>query len=191
MQKGVNVDELTKEEIEDILTPKQRIWAHEYIVDWNASRAARAAGYKENSAHDMGLQNKKRPIIARYIELIKDDIAKNVGISKQMLINELKSLAFSSIANLHDTWITRKEFDSLSPEDKAAIQEINTSVKKIKVDGEEQPIDVEYVKIKLHDKRGAIQDILKAMGWNEPDKLKVTGEMTNIINLGEGIKPED
>jgi len=46
-----------------------------------------------------------------------------------MVMEEHKKLAFSSIANLHNTWITRKEFEELTEDQKACISEITTQVK--------------------------------------------------------------
>ena len=38
----------------DKLTPKQRFFVAEYIVDWNATRAAVAAGYSKKTANEQG-----------------------------------------------------------------------------------------------------------------------------------------
>lgn len=46
-------------------------------------------------------------------------------------------------------------------------------------------------KLKLHDKRGAIQDILKAMGWNEAEKIEHSGEINNESKIEVIINSED
>lgn len=90
----------TLEELEKKLTDKERIWCHEYIIDWNKSRAARVAGYSEESAKDIGYQNSTKLYIQQYLDFIKDDIAKEAGISKLSLINELKLIAFSNLPKI-------------------------------------------------------------------------------------------
>lgn len=49
------------------LTPKQRAFVREYIVDKNASAAARRAGYSANTAGFIGYENLKKPQIAEAI----------------------------------------------------------------------------------------------------------------------------
>lgn len=184
-------EEYTLEELQEKLTEKERIFCHEYIIDWNGARAARAAAYSEKTAKQIASENLTKPYMQQYIDFIKDDIAKEANISKLSLISELKKIAFSSVTDLSNDWITRKDFEELkkdNPEVLDAISELNTQIRKINVEGSETPIEVEYVKIKLHDKTKAIQDILKAMGWNEPDKVDVTSggeKLKQVFQIGD------
>lgn len=50
------------------LTSKQRIFVAEYVRDFNATRAARAAGYSEKTAYAIGWANLQKPEIAEEIE---------------------------------------------------------------------------------------------------------------------------
>ena len=184
----------TKKELEKMLTTKQKIFCHEYIIDWNAARSAKAAGYSGKTAKEIGCENLTKPNIQRYLDIIKDDVAKEAGISKLSLILELKKIAYSSIARLHNNWITRKEFEELkeaNPDILDAIQEIDTKIHRTQdKDGNDINVVTEYVKIKFYDKQKAIQDIMKAMGWNEPEKVDVTtqGEkVTQIYKIGDQI----
>jgi phage terminase small subunit len=52
------------------LTNKQRIFVAEYTKDFNATRAAIAAGYSEVSAHNIGWQNVRKGEIADEIEKV-------------------------------------------------------------------------------------------------------------------------
>jgi len=65
----------------DKLTDKQKAFCHEYVIDWNAARAARAAGYSEKTATDIGCENLAKPYIADYIEHIQTDLQKLAGVS--------------------------------------------------------------------------------------------------------------
>ena len=75
------------------LTAKQRIFCEEYVIDWNATRSAIAAGYSEKTAQAIGSENLTKPIISDYIELIQQDLAKLAGISALSNINILKKIA--------------------------------------------------------------------------------------------------
>ena len=59
------------------LTLKQERFCQEYIIDGNATRAALAAKYSENSAASIGSENLQKPeIIARIRELEADRMAR-------------------------------------------------------------------------------------------------------------------
>lgn len=49
------------------LKGKQKKFADEYLLSWNAADAARKAGYSENSAASIGSENLRKPHIAAYI----------------------------------------------------------------------------------------------------------------------------
>ena len=50
------------------LTPKQRLFALEYLVDLNATQAAIRAGYSEESAYSIGSENLKKPEVRAFID---------------------------------------------------------------------------------------------------------------------------
>lgn len=183
----------TLSELKKKLTDKERIFCHQYIIDWNGSRAAREAGYSDKTRAEIASENLRKPHIKQYIEFIKDDIEKESGVSKLRQINELAKIAYSSIAHLHDTWIELKAFESLTNEQKEAIESIETKTEQkqsynFETDKKEM-IDVKMVKIKLHPKIAAIQEINKMMDYHSAEKHEHSGSV-NIINLGAGKKPK-
>ena len=181
----------TLEELKDKLTEKERIFCHQYIIDWNKSRAAREAGYSENTCAEIGYENLTKPHIKQYIDFIKNDFEKEAGISKLKQLNELHKIAYSTIAHLHNTWIELKEFESLTDDQKASIENIDTKTEERTI--EERLIITKYVKIKLFSKTTAIEQINKMMGYNEPEKLQHSGEINDNkqINLTIGGKEID
>ncbi|WP_286028689.1 terminase small subunit [Ligilactobacillus agilis] len=50
------------------LTPKQRLFADEYIKSGNATQSAIKAGYAKKAAYQTGAENLKKPQIKSYIE---------------------------------------------------------------------------------------------------------------------------
>ncbi len=50
------------------LTDKQRVFIEEYLVCWNASEAARRAGYSSPTAKQMGAENLSKPVIRQAID---------------------------------------------------------------------------------------------------------------------------
>jgi phage terminase small subunit len=164
-----------QEEIQVIqLTAKQEKFCYEYCIDFNATQAAIRSGYSQKTAGVIGNENLKKPYIENRIKEMQEDLAKTAGIGKLKVLNEHIKIAYSSIAHLHNTWIDLKEFEKLTDEQKACIEEISTK-KQHKTEwefeeGEKVPVDytVEYVKIKLYDKQKSLDAINKMLGYDAP-----------------------
>lgn len=163
-----------------ILSEKQKAFGREYVFDWNATQAAIRAGYSPKTAKEQACRLLTNVNLQEYISNIQKDIAKLAGISILSQISELKKVAMSNISLLHKDWITRKEFEDLPENVKASISEISTQIKTI-LGKEDQPMQVEFVKIKLHNKLEAIKEINKMLGYYEPEKQDITsgGEKIN------------
>lgn len=170
------------------LTGKQKKFCEEYIWDFNASRAAREAGYSEDTAGSIGHENLRKPEIIAFIEELQSDLSKTAGISRLMVLREFQKLAFSSIAHLHNTWIERKEFDLLTEEQKSCIAEISTQTRMERnpIEGGD-PIQVDFVKIKLYDKQKALDSINKMLGYEAPKKITVNSTEEQIVKIGGQI----
>lgn len=154
------------------LTWKERVFVIEYIFDWNAKRSAIAAGYSESRAAQTGMHLLKRPNIQSAIKQYQQELEKVAGISRLQVLREHMKIAFSSIAHIHNSWLTKKEFDELSPEQKDCIAEIDTKVRRI--EGKKGQITyIEMIKVKLYDKQKALQDISRMLGYDEPQEINV------------------
>lgn len=153
------------------LTGKQRRFCEEYIYDFNGTRAAIAAGYSENAAAEIAYENLRKPHIQAYIKELQSDLEKTSGVSRLKVLREHEKIAFSSIAHLHETWIKRKDFDKLTPEQKDCIAEISTQIKTSRnSDGEME--EFEFVKVRLYDKQKALDSISKMLGFDAPEKVE-------------------
>jgi len=165
-------DKIPEEEI--ILTAKQERFCYEYCFDFNATQAAIRAGYSENTAGVIGNENLKKPYIKARIKEMQDNLAETAGVSRLKVLAEHMKLAFNSIAHLHNTWIERKEFEELTEDQKSCIAEISTQTRTQRINDE--PVDVEFVKIKLYDKQKALDSISKMLGFDAPTKTELTGK---------------
>ncbi len=75
--------------MEEKLTNKQERFIDEYTIDFNATRAAKSAGYSEDTAYSQGQRLLTHPKIQERIQLKKEEIAKRVQISKEEIIKNL------------------------------------------------------------------------------------------------------
>lgn len=169
------------------LTGKQKRFCEEYIFDFNGARAARAAGYSEDTAKEIASENLTKPNIQAYIKGLEDNLAQTLGISRTRVLREHEKLAFNSIAHLHNTWIERKEFDQLTDDQKACIAEISTQTRVERINkgtDDEALIDVDFVKIKLYDKQKSLDSISRMLGFDAPKKLDIKHSIPKgILNI--------
>ena len=167
------------------LTEKQKIFCREYIYDWNGARAARVAGYSEKTARLIASENLTKPNIKAHIQEIKNNIEEMAGVSRLMVFNEYKKLAFSSIAHLHNTWIERKDFEQLTDDQKSCISEINTRIVKKNIGTNDAPeiVDIESILVKLYDKTKALEAMRKMAGYDEAEKIDLKSNGEQIIGM--------
>jgi phage terminase small subunit len=191
---------------ETTLTEKNKIFCREYIFDWNGSRAYKIAYPNVNDAtaraNASDLLTKTN--IKDYITEIQKNLEELAGISRLKVISEHMKMAFSSIAHLHNTWIERKEFDSLTDDQKSCIEEISTKTHtEFEYEPEDpqnkKPITVEYVKVKLYSKQKSLEEINKMMSYYAPVKsefsgipqpLNVTVDSSETANILKALKDE-
>jgi phage terminase small subunit len=84
------------------LTPKQRIFVAEYLRDFNATRAAIAAGYSKKTAHTIGWENLRKPEIQSAIRKYNESMMEEIGINAQRVLMEYMKIAFSDITDFID-----------------------------------------------------------------------------------------
>lgn len=158
------------------LTEQQRRFCKYYVRCLNGTEAYRQAyGNENDSARSSASDLLTKPNIIDYINYLRSDIEEALDLSKLKVVQEHTKMAFSSIAKLHNTWITRKEFDELTDEEKACIQEISTKTRKIYADGNEIG-EEEYVKIKLYDKQKSLESISKMLGYDAPTRIALSAD---------------
>lgn len=75
-------------------------FCEEYIKDFNASRAAKEAGYNPNTAPSIGAENLKKPQIQEYIKQITDKRAERTKITADRVVQEFAKIAFAHEDNL-------------------------------------------------------------------------------------------
>ena len=77
------------------LNTKQIIFVHEYLIDKNATRAAKAAGYSAKTAYKIGSENLRKPKIQKAIELGLKAQTDKADVSADRVLQELATIAFS------------------------------------------------------------------------------------------------
>ena len=77
------------------MTPKQKLFAEEYLKDLNATQSAIRAGYSKRTAYSIGQENLKKPEIQKEIQRLMDKRSKINEITADNVLQELASIAFA------------------------------------------------------------------------------------------------
>ena len=77
------------------MTPKQKLFAEEYLKDLNATQSAIRAGYSKKTAYAIGQENLKKPEIQKEIQKLMDKRSKINEITADNVLKELASIAFA------------------------------------------------------------------------------------------------
>lgn len=155
------------------LSPKQQLFADEYLIDLNATQAAIRAGYSPKTAKEIGSENLTKPNIRTYVEKKMAERSRRTGISQDRVLQELARIAFVQIPDVIDIE-TAKVYESASPDDLAVIQGI-----KVKESWGDKGSSVER-EVKVADKGKALEMLGRHLGMFN-DKLDVNTTQKVVI----------
>lgn len=184
--------------------PSGLLWSHEtfaleYVKNFDKTAAAKAAGYSEATAGQYGYELANRDDIKKRVKELQANLAELAGISPLMVANELAAIAFTNMADIFVDWTERQNYDDLTAVQKKAIKSVEfrkeTRSIPTKV-GEEINIEIETVKVVLHDKLKAIELLCKNLGFNVADTVNLNHNLPpdasiNVIVNASGVPLAD
>ena len=166
------------------LTAKQKIFADEYLIDLNATRAYKVA-YPRVKKDETARANSSRMLtnanVAVYVEKRMKDREKRTEITQDMVLKELAKIGFADVTDfvtIENKGILRvvqvKTTDEMPGDKMGAIAGIKEGANGIE--------------IKLNDKGKALELIGRHLGMFK-DKLEVSGVLeTEISKLDDLVK---
>ncbi len=84
------------------LSPKQAAFVREYLVDSNATEAAKRAGYSPKTAAEQGSRLLRKVKILDAIAAGQKALAATAQINAERVIRELATIAFADLGQLYD-----------------------------------------------------------------------------------------
>jgi phage terminase small subunit len=126
------------------LTDKEYRFANYYLSEarFNATEAAKLAGYSERTARQQGYENLTKPYIKKYIKKQSESVLEKLGVTQERVLAEVAKIAFGSILDLfEDDWKLKSPSD-IPKGSLAAIKNLTKSETVLKVE--------------MHDKLGAL-----------------------------------
>jgi phage terminase small subunit len=177
------------------LTAKQAAFVQEYLIDLNGTQAAIRAGFSAKTAEQQAFQLLKKTLVAEAIQAAMAKRSRRTEITQDRVLRELAKIGFSDIADvvswgqrevafgfddegrklpaseLGDAVVVTHEFapfvtpinsDDLSEDIRSSVSEV--------------ALTKDGLKIKMHDKRGALVDLGRHLGLFT-DNLNVSGNL--------------
>jgi phage terminase small subunit len=84
------------------VTPMQLLFCHEYLVDLNATKAARRAGYSTKTARIIAVKLMQKPLIKAIIQNGMNKRAKKIGVDADKVLRELSRIGFSDLRDMFE-----------------------------------------------------------------------------------------
>lgn len=181
------------------ITPRERIFINEYLVDLNPRRAALAAGYSENVAVVKSFgwvsEGSRKPHILEEVKKALDARAKRTEITADRVLEELGRIGFANLSDV-TKWGTREvafgftsDGKRLPAEDigEAAVVRYEQAPFVDPMNSDDLPPEImaavsevgltkDGFKIKMHDKVSALEKIARHLGMFNKDTLAMTGK---------------
>ena len=170
------------------LTPKQKIFADEYLIDLNATRAYKVAYpkvKKDESARVNGSKLLTNTNVASYIDERMKEREKRTEITQDMVLKELAKLGFFDIRKLFDDRGKPLDITGLDNETAACIAGLEV-MDVYEGTGEDKEFVGYIKKYKLSDKLKALELLGRHLGMFK-DKVELSGgldaEKTKLDDL--------
>jgi phage terminase small subunit len=163
---------------DDELKPNERRFVEEYLIDFKQREAAIRAGYSPASAHVTASRLMKAPAVEKALAEASKKMLDRFNITQERVLAEYARLAFSDLGDaieIDDEGTATINLAKIkdSKDFRAAVAEINQSDIKLGKDGEG---GVERrTRIKLHDKKGALDALAKYLRLMPDQRVEVTG----------------
>ena len=155
------------------MNQKQKAFATEYVIDYNATQAAIRAGYSKKTAYSMGQRLLKNVEVKKMIRELEEAASERTSITKDMVLKELAKIAFVDPRKLFDEEGRPKDIRFLDPDTAAALESVDI-YEEFDYNGDEKELSGYTKKYKWADKLRALEMLGKHLGMFT-DKVHVEG----------------
>lgn len=142
------------------LNERMQRFVDEYCIDFNATRAAIAAGYSEKTANRMGSENLSKPVIQKAIAEKQKSIQQKLEITHERTVLEIARLSFSDLRKVFDENGNLLPIHQWKDDAAAAI----SSIKILETKKDDDGTVTQTKEIKFWDKNKALDCLSKHLG---------------------------
>lgn len=156
------------------MNPKRARFVEEYLVDLNATAAAKRAGYSAKTAHSQAERLLRDVEVSASVQAAQAKRSKRTGITQDRVLRELELLSFSDL--MHYTVDDNGDVTLADGAPEGAMRALSSIKRRIttKSVGETREV-MREVEIKL---------------WDKPGPLKLAGQHVGLfVELGDKGRP--
>jgi phage terminase small subunit len=157
------------------LTDKQEQFCREYLLDFNATQAAIRAGYSKRTANEQGARLLANVSVQNFLQIKKEKLESKSDITREKVLAEYAKLAFFNVQDMLTVDNALRPIRDLDANVAAAIVGIDTQDMTV-----EDMVIGKTIKLKLADKRAALDSICRVLGYNSPDKIEGTFDLSKL-----------
>ena len=160
------------------LSFKQLLFIEEYLIDFNCTRAAKAAGYSEKMAYSIGWENARKPEIREEIIKRTNELLESKREIIATVVNETIRAATADIKEFTDEEGNITKFSDVDTRPISSYE----CIEKIESSGAGKPKKTITKKIKLLDKNKALENLARYIDLSkESDSLEIGGKIELVI----------
>ena len=171
------------------LNEKQKRFVEEYLVDLNATAAAKRAGYSGKTANEQGARLLANVSIQSLIQEEKAKRSQRVEITQDRVLLEYARLAFFDPRKLFMENGKPKDINELDDDTAAALAGLDV-MEEYEGTGENREFIGYTKKYKLANKLGALDSLGKHLGMFE-SRGQETGQENNLLDVVRRSAEED
>lgn len=171
------------------LTAQQQRFVDEYLKDLNATQAAIRAGYSKKTADQQASRLLTNVKVREYLAERQNDRSKRTEITQDMVLRELAKIGFSDIRKVvrwGETQVRMVDDEDGEAEDMVPYHGL-ALIDSAEVDDSTAAAIAEVsqgrdgLKVKLHDKKGALVDIGRHLGmFSAPGHAELDAELKRL-----------
>ena len=172
------------------LTPKQKRFVDEYLIDLNATQAAIRAGYSPKTANEQGARLLANVSIAQTIQKAMQDREQRTEITQDRVLLEYARIAFFDPRKLFRSDGSPKPIEELDTDTAVALAGLEVR-EEFEGAGENRAFVGYTKKYKLANKLGALDSLAKHLGMLDGKGREPENEMqTGVIIMPEVVEDE-
>lgn len=167
------------------LTPKEAKFVDEYMLDLNATGAARRAGYSEKIASVVGFRLLRKDKIQDALTAARQALLKKTGVTPERIIRERARLAFADIGECFDENGNLLPIHEIPEDTRRALSGIE--IEDLYAGAGNDRVQIGYTKkVKTWDKNRALEALEKQFGLYDADRANQSGLVINLnINVAQ------
>ena len=174
------------------LDAREKLFVGEYLVTLNPEKAALAAGYSKSVARTKAYlwvsSSKHKPHVFEAISEAQQKRAERTEITQDRVLQEYAKLAFLDPRRFYDSSGNLIDIPSLPADVAAAISGMDIAVEKAGADDSGAPVFAQVRKIKLADKKGALDSVARHLGmFNDKIGVALNGSVSVTHELSPAL----